>query len=437
MRKLEKPPVVKSRELGRINLKWLLDSHLQDIVHHINEDYLYWDKVKYQKAPEGVSQAGLWQAVKLSREFYAKEIGFGNYKFTYNLGDSIQQTLHKFDLNIGGHLGSSHSIPQADKERYLLNSIMEEAIASSQIEGAVTTRKKAKEMLRKNARPRNKSEQMILNNYLTIKHILEIKDQPLTHEKLLEVHRLITRDTLEDPEDEGQYRTDNQVEVIDATDGEIVHTPPAHGELPELMEALFRFFNDEPEAPFIHPIIKGCILHFMVGFIHPFADGNGRTARALFYWYLLRRGYWLTEYLSISRLIVRSKNQYAMAFVYSETDGNDLTYFIRYKLKTMNLAYQSLREYITRKMAEKKQFLQLQQIPGLTERQAEIIRWLAEESDRILTVKEVEITLNVSNQTARTDLEELVEKGFLTVIPADRKTKRYVRSNHFDQLLKR
>src|SRR5690606_6070434 len=202
---------------------------------------------------------------------------------------------------------------------------------------------------RKNAKPRNKSEQMILNNYMTIKHIVNVKEQPLTVDGLLEVHRLITHLTLDNEKDEGRFRTDNEVNVVDAVDGEIVHIPPDHSEVPQLMNHLMDFFNDHDQEEFIHPIVKGCIIHFMMGFIHPFVDGNGRCARALFYWYLLRRGYWLTEYLSISRLIAKSKTKYAMAFIYSEVDEKDLTYFIHYKLKTMTLAYRSLLEYIQRK----------------------------------------------------------------------------------------
>ncbi|MBW8333018.1 MAG: Fic family protein [Prolixibacteraceae bacterium] len=119
------------------------------------------------------------------------------------------------------------------------------------------------------------------------------------------------------------------------------------------MNELFNFFNNTDAEQFIHPIVKGCIIHFMIGYIHPFVDGNGRTARALFYWYLLKNGYWLTEYLSISRLIIKSKTQYAQAFIYSEIDGNDLTYFIQYKIKIMQLAYDSLKEYIQKKKKRK------------------------------------------------------------------------------------
>jgi Fic family protein len=148
--------------------------------------------------------------------------------------------LHNLDLNLGGTLQSDSLIPEQEKNSYLLSSIMEEAIASSQIEGAVTTRKKAKEMLRKNIKPKNKSEQMIANNYATIRHIVDIQNEPITIERLFEIHKLVTHQTLDDNTDEGVYRDDNEINVID---GEIVHTPPDFMEVPNLMHELFTFFN--------------------------------------------------------------------------------------------------------------------------------------------------------------------------------------------------
>lgn len=437
MKRIEKAPSLDAKFLQE-GLELFPNKDFQSAINSINEKYLYWNKVKYQKVVGINDPRVLWAALKLVRAIHAKKITFGEYNFKYNLTDSIQKGLHEFDLHIGGNLGTKSIIPEDDKKRYLISSIMEEAIASSQIEGAVTTRKEAKEMLRKNIRPKSKSEQMIVNNYLTIKHIVDIQNEPISIEKLLEIHKLITNQTLDNHNDEGKYRDNNEVNVIDVTDGEIVHTPPDFNEVPILMNELLSFCNNNNDnEQFIHPIVKGCIIHFMIGYIHPFVDGNGRTARALFYWYLLKNGYWLTEYLSISRLIVKSKTQYAKAFIYSEIDENDLTYFINYKIKTMQLAYNDLREYIQRKVNEKKQLISFQKIKGINERQALIIKWLYEEPDLLFSVKEIENRFNISNQTARTDLTELQNKGYLEGIDLNKKTKGFCRSSKFNQLLKR
>ncbi len=437
MKQIEHAPQWANEEIHNEVYKLIHNEEFQQLLNEINERYLYWDKVKYQKSDLVSNPRVLWIALKLSRGLNAKNIQFGDYKFTYNLTDFIQKGLHEFDLNIGGHLGTKNLIPEEDKKRYLVSSIMEEAIASSQIEGAVTTRKQAKEMLRKNIRPKNKSEQMILNNYITIKHIVEIKDELLNTERFLEIHRLISHQTLADSEDEGSYRKDNEVKVVDTVNGQIVHSPPDFQDISKFMNDIFAFFNNEKDEKFIHPIVKGCIIHFMIGFIHPFVDGNGRTARALFYWYLLKNGYWLTEYLSISRLIVKSKTQYARAFQYTEIDEKDLTYFIYYKVKTMQLAFDSLREYIQQKINEKRKIINFQRIRGVNSRQAIILQWLFKEPDLMFSVKEIETRLTIANQTARTDLMVLVNRGYLEIVDVNNKTKGFCRAAEFENLLKK
>jgi Fic family protein len=436
MNPIQLPPSVNSKACFKAGFEILQNKDYTSIIDIINDKYLYWDKVKYQETPTNIRKEDLWAAVKLSRSIHARRIGFGKYSFTYNTTDNIQKNLHEFDLNIGGQSGSKGIIPEEDKKRYLISSVMEEAIASSQIEGAVTTRKKAKEMLRKNTKPRTKSEQMIVNNYITIRRITEIQNEDLTVQKLLEIHKLITSQTLDNEIDEGQFRESNEINVVDVTDGEIVHIPPDYKEINGLIEEFCRFFNDKNDKRFIHPIIKGCVIHFLIGFIHPFVDGNGRTARALFYWYLLSKGYWLTEYLSISRLIIKSKVQYALAYLYCEKDSLDLTYFINYQLKTMSLAYDSLREYIQRKINEKKRLTEFQRIDGINERQAYVIKWLYEEADLIFSIKEIETRFSVSNQTARTDLLKLAEFGFLDEIKINDKKKAFIRSDKFLGLIK-
>ena len=406
-------------------------------IKSINNEYLYWDKVKYQPVPGGYSPADLWSAVKLTRQVDSKPVHLSKYRFSFNQTDPIQRTLHEFDLNFGGNLGAPAVVPEQDKQMILVSSVMEEAIASSQMEGAVTTRKKAKEMLRKNEKPRSRSDQMILNNYQTIRHIVEDKMSPLTPGKLLEIHRYITANTLDDRTDEGCFRGNDDIYVINHVTSEVVYTPPPYGEIPGLIEAVCDFYNKDTTNYFIHPVIKGIILHFFIAWIHPFADGNGRTARALFYRYLLSKGYWLTEYLSISRLIMRSKNQYEKAYLYTEHDDNDLTYFIRYNLKTMELAYRALVQYIQRKMDEKRQLADFRRIPYVNERQAEIIRRITEDSRAILTVKEIETMFRVSNQTARTDLQQLADRGLLSQIRVNKKKHAFIRHPDFEAALKK
>ncbi len=437
MKNIETAPKCINKKILSKGAKLFFKKKYKKIIDSINDKYLYWNKVKYLKTPKNINPEILWCAVKLSRTVNANKISFAKYNFSYNITNHINKELHNFDLIIGDNFKTKSIIPETDKKRFLIGSIMEEAIASSQIEGAVTTRKIAKDMLVKNLKPKNKSEQMILNNYLTIKYIVENKNKKLTTDNLLNIHKLITNKTLNKPNNEGNYRINNNVNVVDIIDGEIVHTPPDYKEIPNLMNNLIEFFNQQNKKQFIHPIIKASIIHFLIGYIHPFADGNGRTARALVYWYLLKNGYWLMEYLSVSRFIAKSKTQYAKAYLYSEIDDNDITYFINYNIKMLKLSFENLQEFINQTINEKLKFVQFQKIKDINQRQAIILKWIYEDPSLIFTVKEIENRFSVSNQTARTDLEVLKNKGFLELIPLNKKTKGFVKSNNFDNIIKK
>ncbi len=431
---IEHAPTISPDELLKTGMKHLLELQSGELVKSINSEYLYWDKVKYKKTT--LTSLELWTAVKFSRLLKRQYIGFGKYIFSFTSTDYMLKMLHNFDLNIGGSLGSNVGIVETDKSKYLISSIMEEAISSSQMEGAATTRKKAKEMLQKELKPKNKSEQMILNNYETIQYITQHRNDDLSLENLLYIHSLITKNTLDKPQDEGLLRSNDDIYVVNHTTSEVVHQPPHYGEVNDLLTALCDFFNKD-SGDFIHPIIKGIIIHFMIAWIHPFSDGNGRTARTLFYWYMLKKGYWLTEYLSISRIIKDTKNQYEKAYLYTENDENDLTYFVTYHLKTMEKAFDALKEYIRRKQKEAKHAAQFLKIPNINERQAQIIKLLHEESDRILNIKEMENRFQVSNFTARSDLKGLEELGFLTIIQVNKIKQSFIKSTDFDKILKK
>lgn len=398
----------------------------------IQDNYYYWDKIKYKS--RDCKPEELWNAVKLFRYLRSNTLKFGRHSFSYMITDYMQRALHQFDLHIGGTLGSNIGIAETDKTKFVISSIMEEAICSSQMEGANTTRKKAKEMIQQEKKPKNKSEQMIMNNFITMKYIVQHKNENISPDSILYIHQLISNTTLEDIEDEGKFRDNDNVHVINHSNSEIVHTPPVKEELEILIKDFCDFFNNDSET-FTHPIIKGCIIHFMIGWIHPFTDGNGRTARVLFYWYMLKQGYCLTEYLSISRIIKDTKSQYEKAYLYSEIDGNDLGYFITYHIKTIEMAYDALKHYIGKKQREVFQAAKFMKIPNVNDRMAQILKILNDDGDRILSTKEVESRFIISNFTARTDLKTLVELGFLEIIQVNKKKQNFIKSRKFNDVL--
>ena len=276
---------------------------------------------------------------------------------------------------------------------------------------------------------------MIFNNYQTIQFIVQNKHKPLTEELLLAIHRLMTEKTLENPEDAGRFRQNNDVVVENGITHEVVHTPPSYEDIPAFIKDLCAFFNDDNASVFIHPIIRGIVVHFMIAYMHPFVDGNGRTARALFYWHMLRNGYWLTEYLSISRIIARTKKAYENAYLHVEADENDLGYFITYNLKVLDQAFKELQQYIKRKQAVKEQNKRFLHLGGINERQADILRIYCDNPKEVLTVKDVQSRFGITPTTAKNDITGLVNKELLSEIAFNKVKKGYVKSNRFDEIM--
>ena len=303
------------------------------------------------------------------------------------------------------------------RDRIIISSLMEEAIATSQIEGAATTRKVAKEMLRTKRRPRDRSEQMIVNSYRTIQLLRERLDQPLSLDLLFEVQESMTRGTLDDESASGRFRTDHDnICIVDTRDSEIVFTPPAAGLLRDRMGELIAFANAPADGQnFIHPLVKAAILHFWLAYEHPYVDGNGRTARALFYWFMLKNGYWLFEFLTISRVIAAARMKYYRSFLNSEHDDNDLTYFIMYQLRATQRALAALRIYLAEKQAEQQAMAAfLRTIPDLNHRQRALLEHALRNPAQVYTFHSHQNSHAISLLTARSDLLDLLKRGLLT-----------------------
>ena len=408
---------------------------LKNIISSINSRYLYWSDVKY-RMPSGMTDNELWSKVKSVRNLTDVMLWPQN-NIHFSLTNTMQRLCHEFDMNFGGSWGASKIFPddKATQELYLISSIMEEAIASSQMEGAATTRKVAKEMLKKKMAPRDKSQQMIHNNYQTIQFIVGHKDEPLSEELLLQIHRLMTEKTMQNPDDAGRFRNNNDVVVENGITHEIVHTPPSYTEIPQFVDDLCEFFNERNSKQFIHPIIRGIIIHFMISYVHPFSDGNGRTARAMFYWYMLRQGYWLTEYLSISRVIAKSKKSYEKAFLYTEADGMDIGYFVSYNLRVLEQSFKQLQDYIKRKQNEKNAANIYLRMGDFNERQAQIIKLYVDDSTALITIKDLQMKFGISPTTAKNDIIGLLKKNIITEIALNKVKRAYIRGEGLDSLL--
>ncbi len=387
----------------------------------IPDRYLPWDELRNRRPPHGLTTEEWWAALKVGRTVMQRKLpllGKDGRQFSYALPDDALRGIEMVDKHTSGRIDVPEPVlPEAPtRERYMINSLIEEAITSSQLEGASTTRKVAKEMLRTGRKPRTRHERMILNNYQGMVRVSELRRERLTPALITEFHRIITEGTLDNAADCGRLQLpgEDRVAVADHYD-QVMHTPPPANQLPERLERLCEFANGDSDTSYVPPVVRAILLHFMLAYDHPFVDGNGRTARLLFYWSMLGQDYWLAEFLPISRLLKKAPAQYARSFLYSEQDDGDLTYFVLYHLRITQRAITDLHDYLARKVAEGQQLREVLKAVSdrFNLRQLALLENAVKNPAARYTVASHGRSHGVVPQTARTDLRGLEQQGLL------------------------
>ncbi|MCY3888519.1 MAG: Fic family protein [bacterium] len=383
--------------------------------------YLHWDEMRHRTPPGDFTLEEWWLGTANSRIAMARPLPLRDSKgepFRFSNVDPVNEMVHHIDQYASGQIQSDDVITTVgSSDRYLVSSLIEEAITSSMLEGAATTRRKAKELLRTQRPPADHGERMILNNFNAMLKAEQLARAtvPLTPDDILELHKVVTEGTLEDERDAGRLQEPGEERVVViGGDFKALHQPPPAEQLPDRLEQLCAFANGELTEGFLHPVVRAILVHFWVGHDHPFVDGNGRTARALFYWSMLRSGYWLAQYLSISAILRKAPGQYVKSYLRSETGDNDATYFVIYQLEVIERAIDSLRAYLTRKTAEVAEVKRLLRgVSELNNRQLAVISDALHDPYRHFTIQGHAYMHRVVHQSGRSDLLKLESMGIL------------------------
>ncbi|MBO9618949.1 MAG: Fic family protein [Niabella sp.] len=416
-----------SRELTEAEQKELFQTILQ-----INNSYLDWEKVQHMTLqPACLTNEAIWKAALTARAQGAtREVQMGNVTLTWSVPNDTEQILHDLDVQVAGGKSIGEVMDPKNDHRYIINALIDETMASAQLAGFTVTKKMVKELLLKKKPAANNTEQTLVNLYKCLQKVKEWSNDAVTEAKLQELHQLLTRDTIK-LKGIGRYRTNNKF------DGANIEGPTYKAadakKLKAHMQWLETFINENKSPFYIHPLLKACIIEYLITSLRPFKDANGRLARLVRYWYLLKQGYWVLEYMPVSNVIIKLKPQYHKSFAQVQAN-EDLGYFIHFILQSVRMSYRSLKDGLQRTNREKEQnpFVKIE---GLNNRQAAALQWIKEDGEKIITIRELRSGFGVSKETARTDLTTLTETGWLKFYHLNKKTYAFVKGDHFDAQL--
>lgn len=407
--RIKTPPSVAEAEaeLSAEQLIALLAQHSAS-----DSKYLHYDQLR-RRINDRAECSRAWAALKIKRATTCTAFSLAGTSASFNLTPAIIATLSLVDKMA---FGTGREPSAQDASTYLASQlVMEEAISSSQLEGAATTSRVAMELLAVGRQPRNVSESMIMGNWRLMNHILLMADDPLSTDDILDIHAIACSGINDEKYRPGSLRDNNAVFVA-GREGEIVHRPPDFTRVEPILDALCSL-TIQLEQRDIHPLIVACILHFSVGYIHPFNDGNGRTARGLFYLHMIRRGYSAFRYMSISKLLKNAPVQYGMSYLYSETDEMDLTYFIQYQCQIISRAVNEFAASIERLHQERLELAEfVLSTPELDKTGQDILALALNAPGSLLSAAGVSQRLSLSDNTARSRLKTLAARGLLRAL---------------------
>ena len=390
--------------------------------------YLPFDEFRH-RVPQRENLTLAWTLTRRARDTAMQRIDFHNetgeqagFVLTPAIAAACEQVdKHATRLALGDLINRLRGAGAA-----LIQLQLDEPITSSQLEGANTTTLVARSMLESRRAPRTEDEHMIAGNARLMDDIPALLDEPLTPALIRRFHAIGMQGIRDEKYRPGEFRTTNDIVIADY-DGNVVHQPPAAEGLTERLERVCAWVNDETH--YIHPLVKACILHFILAHEHPFRDGNGRTSRALFYWFMLKSGYDAFRYISISSFLHAAPVKYAHSYQYTEKDGMDMTYFLEYQAdvvrRGLGRLLQHVNDLVARAASIDRMLFESGALSRLTPRQVILLNIMLATPGKQYTAADISEVLGTSDNTARSDLRALVREALAQEMPANDQKKVY------------
>jgi Fic family protein len=328
-------------------------------------------------------------------------------KFWYFPSDSITKKITEIE-KLGNKLYDK--ITSGDKglqKEFIFNAAVEEAVTSAIYEGANTTRAEAKQLIESERTPLTKDDWMLINNYEALHWIKKNSNSQVTLDLILKINQIVTKNTLDEVDEKycGKFR-DDKVFVRNKLN-KIVHEGIEYSKIEEALSESINIVTAHPR--YIHPIIKGIILHYLIAYIHPFFDGNGRTARTLFYFKSIKHNLKFVELLSISAHLKNTGNQYERSFETVKSHDWDLTYFINYCLESLLAALKAVEGKVNNLL----KINWLKSEYSFSDNQIRLLQKLYLSKYRPIDIEKYAQEIGKSREIARQELKALVEHKFM------------------------
>lgn len=269
------------------------------------------------------------------------------------------------------------------------------------------------------ARDRDVQEVISYRNVLRFIDELEKKGQKgekftYTPEIIKKIHALTAQKILPH-EEQGRFRR-TQVVIKDSQTGKVIFRPPAGVEVPYLIEDFLDWLNST-EARKVHPVIRAGITHYVLAAIHPFTEGNGRTARAFATLVLFAEEYDIRKFFSLEEYFDKDAAGYYQALqdVSSQSKDlskRDLTPWLAYFIKGLAIELARIKEKVKRLSVDLKLKGRIGKQVPLNERQIRMVEYL-EENGSITMSEARKLIPKYSEDTLLRDLKYLMKKGIV------------------------